>query len=633
MTATNPDGSYWIVLRVGRPGDYLEYEVDSATITDPDPNVVQVLDGLRIGWKASTSEPWPSHPEPVEASFGLYAPDAPEVAPYVVQGAAVEISLYTADPGLGGDRWLTFAGRIVASSASHVRRKTGDVTLFSVSCLDFLVDLAEFQMDFGDRPAEMGTDRITAICDMARAAGGPDVQAMTLPLDLAAISYGVTDLMSIIKDWTRQYNGSGVVGAYYRTYARPTYTLGAMEPGYFLRSAYTSYLNDSELLPGYLAAEDNLMVNPGFDVDLTSWQATDGAAIARVTTPVSTGPGALRVTGAAGFAGATNDTGYLVPVTAGQSYTLQAKSRAAATPRAFSVSIYYYNAAIGLLSTHTSPGGVTTTTGWTQQSITATAPAGAVWALTWLRSISAVGDIQYWDDVVFTNGVPVVDLTIPGSFGSDLSEGVVDGCQIDLAATTWASRKRNSPTSVVLSAPVGVFTAKHNVTPPVKLSVTADIMATGLGDIQAQRVANMYLPPLEDSAAWEVTKFVAYAGPLIDGLGQPGGRIPDWFLDPTNLVDTEFTWPTRPVVVTNLPDPVNLSPDTGIYAGHLSSAEVAIQRRKFLVTFSLRHSLPIQTGASDIVTYDYTEAVFPTVDYDHVDPDLSYYETRLARRL
>lgn len=627
MTASNPTSQFWVRLRLGLPGDFLEWTVaytDTPSLLDP----VQVLDGLRIGW-ALPNEPYPVHPDAVRCSFGLLTADVANVKSYATVGNAVEVTIWDGDPATTGVRWLTFAGRVVDSSTSLSRRLGTDYTRFAISALDFTTDLAEFSANFGARPSESMSARITALATRMSLEGGPTATNLTSgSTGLDAGDVGTTDFLSAYKEIQRQDSGELLGLPWRRYYVRPVYTLGAMAPTSFESDNYTLAV-DAAKLPGILAYRDSLISNT-FEANLTGWTATDGAAIAQVSSPVSQGLGAARVTGAAAFAGIATAPGSLIPVTVGHSYTARAKVRANTTARNCSVSILYYNAALGLLTTTTSAAVASVTTGYKEMTVTATAPANAVWAQVWCRAVSAVGDIQFWDDPVFTDGVPVVQLELPGSINGDLSEGLVDGCQIDLQATQWASRKRQRPTRVTVTTGWGAVVAEHAVRPAVGLDLSSTI-TSGYPDA-VQAMANMYLPPLEAAVGWEPAKFVCYAGPLVDGLGQAGGRLVGFFPDHTVAsLGEQPIWPMLPVVITDVPDAVNLGGEAGRVAGVLASVELVLERKRFRVEFGLRPQLPSGTGAS-AMTYDAVETLFPNVDYDHVDVLLSYYDSRLARR-
>lgn len=161
--------------------------------------------------------------------------------------------------------------------------------------------------------------------------------------------------------------------------------------------------------------------NGTFNTNTTGWAAGASTTIARVTTPVRTGAGALRVTRntSTGAASATTPTGTSgVPVLAGQTYTARLWTRAGATSRMVSVGLRFYNAAgneIGLLAS----GVPNTTTGWTETVQTWVAPQGARYvAVTVEVAGAAASEVHYVDDVTLTLDPPTH--TVDESVYSDL---------------------------------------------------------------------------------------------------------------------------------------------------------------------------------------------------------------------
>lgn len=116
--------------------------------------------------------------------------------------------------------------------------------------------------------------------------------------------------------------------------------------------------------------------------------------------------GAASVMAVAGGAGdgftagviSASPLGDKIPVTAGTTYTAVVSTRAHATPRNFIVRIAWYNNSNVKISEIGSTPVMNTTSGWTQASVTATAPAGATRAAivaSW--SGYSNGDVQYAD--------------------------------------------------------------------------------------------------------------------------------------------------------------------------------------------------------------------------------------------
>lgn len=146
----------------------------------------------------------------------------------------------------------------------------------------------------------------------------------------------------------------------------------------------------------------NLLTNPSFDTNTTGWSGSN-ATIARVTTPTPfSGTGALSVTcTSAGTCYATTTTGIGgVAVTAGVTYTASAYVRTAVTTRGAFVNFAWYNNAGTLISTSFGSGIVDSTT-YQRTSVTATAPATAVWAAVQVSfNATATSEIHYVDAVM-----------------------------------------------------------------------------------------------------------------------------------------------------------------------------------------------------------------------------------------
>lgn len=474
---SNDDATYWVRIHLGEPGDVLTFDVSSADMVDPDAPL-QVLDGLRIGW-ADASDPWPSHPDMMTATLGLLAWDVSDLANYTTEGTPAEVTVWDGDPESGGVRWLTFAGRITSSTAKIVRRKSMSVSLFTINCADWLLDLAETPVEWAAFPAESIDNRLARIDAGMRAAGLP---GLTLSLlfgpTLDAAAYGVTDPLSVLKDTLRQYTPGGGT-EWQRWYVKPRTMLGSMAPS---------------------------------DYELAEYESEVPATI---------------------------------------------------LPAVFTV----------------------------------------------------IGGI--------------LSIRFPGTISGDLTLGLVDSCYVDEAATGWESKKRGNPTLVKVTSPLGVYTARHSEDHPVKLELASTISGAG-EEVFVENMADMYLPPLESARTWEVSKFLIYAAHLINGLGVAGGRVREWFPDPTDSY-VFSSWPNAPVVVTNVPDTLNLTGDTGLYAGSLKSVELTITGRKVLIEAALRRRLPYARSGADLLTVDYVQATYPTIDVDHVDPTLTVYDTRLVR--
>ena len=153
----------------------------------------------------------------------------------------------------------------------------------------------------------------------------------------------------------------------------------------------------------------NLLTNPSFETNITGWTSigTATTTVTRNTNQSLFGSASLQgtatVSGNMRLANAnTAVSPPAIPVTAGLSYTASAYSMAATTPRLFDVLIEFFNSAGGTISVPESADITNTTTGWTRQSVTATAPVDAVTCRMSVRMLSVlVGEIHYIDGALF----------------------------------------------------------------------------------------------------------------------------------------------------------------------------------------------------------------------------------------
>lgn len=247
-------------------------------------------------------------------------------------------------------------------------------------------------------------------------------------------------------------------------------------------------------------------------------------------------------------------------------------------------------------------------------------------------------------DAVDLPGVLEVDagilgLVIPETMDALPTRGRVAGSQVPFDSVGWRSGKSRAVSVVTVTGNDWAAQVSYpSFARPVKLELSSTLddydrvspLLWG-GDFAANmdwaggRMGVMYLPDEGTSAQWEIQEFRYLASSHL-------GTIREFFPDHTADPD-DSAWPIGPVVITDVPDELNLNGPTGLYAGQLVGASVVIERRRCDVTISLRRNLPAPKPAqAKSVTPDYIEATFPTIDVDHVDPDLTVYDLRLARR-
>ena len=162
----------------------------------------------------------------------------------------------------------------------------------------------------------------------------------------------------------------------------------------------------------------NLVTNPNFETNADFWGGGGGASttLAKTTAQSYSGSGSLQCTatlagnmrvyftGTTGSTSGTNAT--RIPVTAGQTYTFSAYTRAATTPRSVDVLIEWWTSAGSIVSTSETTETTNSTTAWTRTlSLTATAPAGAVTCVPSVRIFSAaISEVHYIDAALFETG-------------------------------------------------------------------------------------------------------------------------------------------------------------------------------------------------------------------------------------
>lgn len=151
----------------------------------------------------------------------------------------------------------------------------------------------------------------------------------------------------------------------------------------------------------------NLVTNPNFETNTTSWTATNGA-IARVTTQQYVGSYSGQFTvGASGTAGGINIQTASSSVSATNTYTLSFYARDNNTAKSYVAKIGFYNASNALIgSAYVGTATAISSTGWTRVSVTATAPAASNYAKLYLESSTSFvagdsGKIVYFDAVLF----------------------------------------------------------------------------------------------------------------------------------------------------------------------------------------------------------------------------------------
>ena len=175
----------------------------------------------------------------------------------------------------------------------------------------------------------------------------------------------------------------------------------------------------------------NLLTREGstFETGITPWAAYANCSVSASTAAARSGTGSMRMRSTAGgdMSASTPSGTSGMPVVEGVSYTARGWFRAATTGRQCFFYVEWYDSG-GAYVTEDFSGGITsTTTGWTEDKITATAPAGAAYAavVAWVDSTGAANEDHYIDDcgLMVAQSSLLDQLLVPGVDGNDASIG------------------------------------------------------------------------------------------------------------------------------------------------------------------------------------------------------------------
>lgn len=162
-------------------------------------------------------------------------------------------------------------------------------------------------------------------------------------------------------------------------------------------------------------------------------QHMQGAASIALTTAANTGQGVN-----AGSPG-SNPNGFPT-VYGGKSYTATVFVRSAAVARNFKIGLAWWNAANGFISETLSADVLSTTSGWTQLSITLTAPATAAFGHVYVQTSAtpAAGEVHYFDEFGLMEGTSNT-WGVPYQTAPDGSEAVASVFEKTLPANYYAA--------------------------------------------------------------------------------------------------------------------------------------------------------------------------------------------------
>ena len=178
------------------------------------------------------------------------------------------------------------------------------------------------------------------------------------------------------------------------------------------------------MTPVRLRASWNLLTKnqASLETNTTGWAALTNCAIAQSSAQAADGANSLRLTSvASGNMDATTLTGTSgIACVVGQQYTAMAYFRSAVSARSVLVAIAWYNAAGTFLSESAGTSVGDTTSGFTQATVTATAPANAAFAAVRVRVLAtgAASEVHYVDKIGLFPA-PSITVWSAGSGGAD----------------------------------------------------------------------------------------------------------------------------------------------------------------------------------------------------------------------
>jgi len=199
---------------------------------------------------------------------------------------------------------------------------------------------------------------------------------------------------------------------------------------------------------------NNLVPNPSFETNTTSWAAsTSAVTISRVTSDFYKGSASLQavVASAAAVNSAviSSDTSYPIKVSSGETYTFSAYVKVTNGASAnYDLNVVWYNSSvasptvIGTLSAAT-PTTITTASGWTRLTVSGSAPSGVFRAAVSVRKLSAMTNTAtFLVDAVMVEKSEFLDYYFDGDYdGQNYS---------DDRDSMWESTARLSPSHLYI---------------------------------------------------------------------------------------------------------------------------------------------------------------------------------------
>lgn len=188
-------------------------------------------------------------------------------------------------------------------------------------------------------------------------------------------------------------------------------------------------------IDGYNPLHNLLTANQAsIETDATGWTAAGNTTLARSTAQAADGVASLSATatGAGAVAAILAAGAGYTPVIPGETITALGSSRAAVTPRSSYVQIDWLNAGLGVISSVVGAAANDATTGWTNYSVTGTAPALAAFVRIELVNTGLVAaEVHYWDKMSVRRGLTTD--WVPGGTGETGQPRMVAVAGVDSA--------------------------------------------------------------------------------------------------------------------------------------------------------------------------------------------------------
>lgn len=212
----------------------------------------------------------------------------------------------------------------------------------------------------------------------------------------------------------------------------------------------------------------------------------------------------------------------------------------------------------------------------------------------------------------------------PSPAGLTIDTGRVD------SAVRFASLKSDAARTVTVTGSFGSVSAGNGLESGTELTMPSVLTAAA----DATKMAKMYLPQ-PHAQRWSLDAFTWYPTDAeLAGLDYPLNVPSHGLLNETTPAGYAHVW-AAPVAVDGIPPEINPGSDSTFYPGTLAGLTIAIRRGKVIVSGQIARRL--NTGPARSVTVADVIANFPGVKLktgaDVVDPALSVYESKLARKM